>query len=104
MKLDLPGLALRWAAAWFLLSLTSLFLYLVGTAQNFLDSTLADGFLLVRWLTWVGFLANWLLLVPGLRKTKQLAASVFLGVAHTGLLGVVVFWGAWIYPGVGGTW
>jgi hypothetical protein len=101
LKVDVAGLTLRWAVAWFLLSLTGLFLYLVGTAQNFLDSTLADGFRLVRWLAWLGFLGFWCLLLPGIRRQRHRGAALVLGVLNTLLLAFVLFWGAWVYPDSG---
>ena len=102
MKVDLGALSLRLGLAWLLLSLTVLALFLVGSAQSFLESTLRNLFLEARWLSWAGLLVSWLLLVPlSLNRRRRLLASVALGFGFGTLFAFVAFWGAWIYPNLG---
>jgi hypothetical protein len=102
LKLDLPGLALRWAAAWLLLSFTATFLYLAGSSQSFLEPTLAQLFQAVRWLVWGGFLASWLLVLPlTIRHPRQVWATVAVGLGFGVIFLFVLLWGSWVYPDAG---
>lgn len=102
MKADLTALAIRWLLAFFLFSLVALFLYLSGAAQSFLEQTLAELFLFVRWSSWIGLILSWLLLVPLTRKRlRRLSAAVALGAGFTVLFAFVLFWASWVYPGSG---
>jgi len=99
-------MSLRVVLAWFLLSGIVFCLLLVGAAQSFLDSTLKNLFVEVRWLCWGGGLGTWLFLVPfsWVQRNKRLA-SVTLGLGFTILFSLVLYWGAWIYPEAGnGPW
>jgi len=99
LKADFAPLALRLTLAYFLFSLTLLFLYLVGASQNFLEPVQSLMFRGVRWLSWLGVLCSWFLLVPlNRRHGRQIVSSVFLGTGFLAIFGFVLAWGAWIYP------
>lgn len=103
MKIDYGALVLRCVIAWFLFSLTVLFLYLAGAGQSFLETTLAGLFRFVRWLSWLGVLATWLVLVPltPKRLKRRMAAALCLGVGFSSLFVFVLVWGSWVYPEAG---
>lgn len=102
MRVDRAALALRLTLAWFLLTVVVLFLYLTGTAQSFLEPTQSTLFRAVRWLSWLGLLASWLLLFPlTRRRKKRLLWSGLLGLGFAVVFAFVLVWGAWIYPEAG---
>ena len=102
MKIDPSALAIRVVLAFYVLTLVTLFLYLVGAAQSFLDQTQVELFQLVRWQTWLGLLGTWLLLVPASRRhVRRILASVSLGLGFGALFAFVLVWGSWIYPNAG---
>jgi len=102
LRVDLAALALRLTLAWLIFSIAVLYLYLVGAAQSFLEPTQNLLFRGVRWLSWIGFLGSWFLLVPLTRKQgKRVAASLLLGLGCAILFAFVLVWGAWIYPDSG---
>ena len=99
MKADKTALALRLTLAWLLISLVVLFLYLVGTAQSFLEPTQDFLFRAVRWLSWLGLLACCCLLVPLTRKNRRrLAVALILAAGFASLFAFVLVWGSWVYP------
>jgi len=104
LKVDVRALVLRLTSALFLFSMTLWFLYLVGAAQGFLESTQLFLFQAVRWSSWVGLLGCWFVLVPWNRRSPRLVASLILGLVFGLLFGVVLVWGSWIYPKVGVSW
>ena len=102
MRIDPLGLVLRLGIAWFFFTLTLLGLFLAGSAQSFLESTLVLLFQTLRWAVWAGALVSWLLLVPlAQRRWRRWAASLGLGLGFTGLFFLVLVWGSWIYPDAG---
>lgn len=92
---------LRWATAWLLFCLVLLFLYLVGTAQSFLEPVLATLFALVKWSAWIGLVVGWFGVVPLVARTRRLGPSLVLGVAFTLVFVFVLVWGSWVYPDSG---
>jgi len=95
----MTALTLRLTLAWFLISLVVLFLYLVGTAQSFLEPTQDFLFRAVRWLSWLGLLGSCCLLVPLTRRhARRLAWTAILGVGFGVMFAFVLVWGSWIYP------
>lgn|GEM_PF-2598588 len=102
MKVDPGALTLRLALAWFLTSLVVLFLYLVGTAQSFLEPTQDVLFRGVRWLSWLGLLGSACVLAPIVRKNgRRLAWASGLALGFAVLFAFVLVWGSWIYPNSG---
>lgn len=102
MKPDFPALALRLTLAWFLFSAVLLFLYLVGATQSFLEPIQSLMFWGVRWLSWLGILSSWFLLVPlNRKKGRRMVSAVLLGFGFSALFAFVLAWGAWIYPEAG---
>jgi len=92
---------LRWTTAWFLLGLVLLFLYLVGTAQSFLEPVLATLFALVKWSAWMGLLGTWVLVVPLVWRTPRAGPALLLGLSFLGVFVFVLVWGSWVYPNSG---
>lgn len=101
MKPDFRGQILRWTTAWFLFGLVLLFLYLVGTAQSFLEPDLATLFSLVKWSAWTGTLASWLVVAPLVWRTSRWVSALVLGLGFTLVFAFVLFWGSWVYPDAG---
>jgi hypothetical protein len=101
LKPDLRGQILRWATAGFFFCLVLLFLYLVGTAQSFLEPVLATLFALVKWSAWIGLVVAWFGLVPMAGRTRRLGPSLVLGVGFTVVFLFVLVWGSWVYPNSG---
>lgn len=98
MRPDLRGLVLRWATAWFLFTLVLLFVYLVGTAQSFLERVLATLFLAVKWSTWAGTLAVLFFVLPLVSGPRRVLLGLLLGLGFVVVLGFVLAWGSWVYP------
>jgi len=102
LKVDPGALTLRLVLAWFLVSLVVLFLYLVGTAQSFLEPTQDVLFRAVRWLSWLGLLGSGFVLVPLVRKSgPRLGWAAVLALGFAALFAFVLVWGSWIYPSSG---
>jgi len=90
--------------AWFLLSVTVLFLYFVGTSESFLEPVQRALFHGVKVLSWVGVLGSWLVLVPlnQHRRSRWISALV-LGVGFFAEFVLILVWGSWVYPSEGTT-
>lgn len=85
--------------AWLLLCGVTLFLYLVGTAESFLEPVDRFLFHTVKVLSWVGMVGCWVVLVPVHRKRRfRLVSAGLLGVSFTLILVLVFLWGSWVYP------
>jgi len=104
LKADWSALAVRWAAAWFLLCVVLVFLAGAGAAQSFLDSTQEALYRGARLLAWAGLGLSAFVVLPlswGHRARRAVAAAETAAFAV--LSGVVLVWGAWLHPGAGGT-
>ncbi|HTH13750.1 MAG TPA: hypothetical protein VMB23_05090 [Spirochaetia bacterium] len=102
MRIDPLSLVLRLGIAWFFFTLTLLGLFLAGSAQSFLETTLALLFQALRWAVWSGALVSWFLLVPlAHRRWRRWAVSLGLGLGFSALFVLVLVWGSWVYPDAG---
>lgn len=101
MKIDWPALAMRWALAWFLLCVVTLFLAAVGAAQTFLEGTQSRLFQWARLLTWLGLGATVFGLGPWCWGRGRRRALVALTLGYGGLVVAVLTWDVWLHPAAG---